>query len=105
MPSRLPTFIMSRVLWLGLGLGFGLWQLAQGVLSNSPALCLGGLGFSFFGILWFLQPLVVGRNPSFSISSHASLAIGPVSLRIALIAAAFFCIVCGLALRLFATVA
>lgn len=90
--NSLKSRLVARVFWLIVGVGIGVYELAQGAASQLQPQEFLGAGLILFGLSWFLQPpSLTGQVGRVDAQSKAS-TVGPAWLRMLLTLAAFACL-------------
>ena len=76
------THLGTRLMWLALGAGPGIFHIVQGISNHSLGRSLEGVGMIFMGIAGFLQAGFIGSRPRIIKGvTQEDRAIGSVGLR------------------------
>lgn len=99
--NKLRTYLPSRLVWLAFGAGLGVFSIADGAGPHEISEAIGGIGFIFLGVNWFLAPQVLGKPVMTPNESTRVAAVGPQSLHRILSFTGLCALLIGFVLRVF----
>lgn len=96
---QIKSYLVSRICLLSFGVGIGTHQMWQASQLHQLGAFLCGAGIFGFGVLWFLQPLVLGKRVGAERLVYENAKLGSAGLRKALESASSGALLLGLLLR------
>jgi len=99
--NKLRTYLPSRLVWLAFGAGLGVSSLVRSAGTHEISEAIGGIGFIFLGVNWFLAPQVLGKPVMTPNESTRVAAVGPPLLHRILSFAGLCALIFGFLWRLF----